>query len=110
MGYGTHKKCLWIAHTGRFVLPQEAAEPPKTWQNGMYPHGLALHHPAAATLLSYVTKGCPVHTGNNWVLEHIEVAIAQGPHASALIPAAIEQMTLEVQDKVKKGQWLRGMT
>jgi len=68
------------------------------------PHGLALHHPAAATLLSYVTKGCLVHTGNNWALEQIKVAIAQGTHASALIPAAIEQMTLEVQDKVKKRQ------
>ena len=69
----------------------------------MYPQGLALHHPAAATLLRYATKGCPVETGKHWSLEELEAAILKGPHKSALVPAAIEQLQAEVAEKVAKG-------
>jgi multidrug efflux pump subunit AcrA (membrane-fusion protein) len=34
----------------------------------------------------------------------MQAAINRGPHVSALVPEAIEQLQVEVKDKVKKGQ------
>jgi hypothetical protein len=65
---------------------------------------VALHHPAAATLLRYATKGCPVETGRSWTIEEIEAAIKKGPHKSAMLPAAMEQLHAEVAEKVARGQ------
>ena len=70
----------------------------------MCPRGLALHHPAAATLLKYATKGCPTMTGRPWTVNHITAAITRGPHASALVPAAVTQMAAEIAKKIKNKQ------
>ena len=59
---------------------------------------------AAATLLRYATKGCPVKTGRSWTIEEIEAAIKKGPHKSAMLPAAMAQLHAEVAEKVEKGQ------
>ena len=70
----------------------------------MCPSNLALHHPAAEKLLQYATGGCPANTGWPWSKLEMQAAIDRGPHVSALVPEAIEQLHEEVQDKVKKGQ------
>ena len=93
----------WTTHTGAFKLPPERP-PCVNHRNNMCPRGLALHHPAAATLLQYATKGCPANTGAEWPLSQIQAAIARGPHVSALVPAAMTQLDLEVQEKVATGQ------
>ena len=73
-------------------------------RNNMCPTGLALHHPAASLLTQYATLGCPTQTGKPWSKKEMEAAINRGPHVSALVPAAIEQLRLEVEDKVRRGQ------
>ena len=73
-------------------------------RNNMCPKGLALHHPAASTLLEYASRGCPVNTGTPWTVEQMRAAIARGPHVSALVPDAMAQLDIEVQEKVKNGQ------
>ena len=93
----------WKEHEGLFGVPP-ALDELEEWRNEMCPSGLALHHPAAGQLLQYATGGCPVNSGQNWTMEMIETAIARGPHVSALVPEAIEQLNLEVIDKAKKGQ------
>ena len=98
------RQSYWSAHTGDKPHLGPALTPPDAWRNDMCPRGLALHHPAAKTLLSYATQGCPVHTGQPWKLEWIEEAIRRGPHVSALVPEAIKQHRLEVEEKVRKGQ------
>ena len=70
----------------------------------MCPANLATHHPAAQDLLKYAMQGCPVQTGKPWTKELMQAAITKGPHASALVPAAIEQLRQEVHDKVAAGQ------
>ena len=70
----------------------------------MCPRGLALHHPAASTLLDFATHGCPVNTGKPWTIHQMQTAIDRGPHASALDPEAIAQLDAEVTEKVKHGQ------
>lgn len=70
----------------------------------MRPRGLALEHPAAGVLLDYAMGGCPVQAGRQWTQHELEAAIARGPHVSALVPEAMEQLQQEVGDKVKKGQ------
>ena len=70
----------------------------------MCPRGLALHHPAAGALLKYATGGCPVNSGQNWTEEMIETAVKRGPHVSALVPEAMEQLLSETLEKEKKGQ------
>jgi hypothetical protein len=70
----------------------------------MCPSNLALHHPAAATLLKYASGGCPANTGKPWTKEEIQAAIDRGPHVSAMDPEAMEQLQQEVHKKVKKGQ------
>jgi hypothetical protein len=93
----------WTKYRGDFACPQ-ALHPPNTYRNKMCPRGLALHHPAAATLLKYATKGCPTMTGRPWTVRHMTAAITRGPHASALVPAAVQQMDDEIAEKVKNKQ------
>ena len=72
--------------------------------NQMCPAGLALLHPAAASLLQYATGGCPTQTGNPWTTKQMQAAINCSPHASALLPEAAHQLDLKVTKKVKNGQ------
>jgi hypothetical protein len=66
----------------------------------MCPAGLALHHPAAETLLNWAEFGCPTQTGKPWSISEIEEAIARGPHQSALTPEALEHFAAEIKEKV----------
>lgn len=72
----------------------------------MFPSGLALWHPVVETLLQYATYGCPVNTGKPWTKQQTWAVVKWGPHASALVPNAIDQQNLEVQDKIWCG-WAR---
>jgi hypothetical protein len=93
----------WSTHHGEFIPP-----PPKKeldeYRNKMCPRGLALHHPAANLLKSYATLGCPTCTGKPWMVAEMQAAIDRGPHISALVPEAIEQLNAEVAEKVANGQ------
>ena len=93
----------WSTQHGTYTLPH-TLEPPEEYRNEMCPRGLALHHPAAATLLQYAERGCPVLTGTQWTTEQMQAAITRGPHVSALIPDAMAQLDTEVAEKVQKGQ------
>ena len=93
----------WTTYRGQFELPPQR-RPPDTYRNNMCPRGLALHHPAADTLLAYATDGCPVNTGEAWTTEQMQAAVDRGPHVSALVPAAMAQLDEEIQEKVIKGQ------
>ena len=55
----------WTWHRGQFTIPPQKPGL-NTWRNNMCPSQLALHHPAAETLLQYATGGCPTITGRNW--------------------------------------------
>lgn len=66
----------------------------------MHSQARALHHPAAPLLLSYATNGCPVDCGPDWPRDLIEKLISRGPHPSAKIPAAAEQLRQETAQKV----------
>jgi hypothetical protein len=73
----------------------------------MCPAGLALHHPAAETLLDWAKFGCPTQTGKLWSILEMEEAIARGPHQSALTPEALEHFAAEIKDKVQSKQaWI----
>jgi hypothetical protein len=65
------------------------------------PH--ALDHPATPLLSDYADNGCPVECGTPWSNEHILLLLKRGPHQSALIPAAIEQLQNETEEKCKHG-------
>lgn len=93
----------WTTHEGQFVLPPPHP-PPDAYRNNMCPNGLALHHPAAETLLTYAKRGCPVNTGRAWTVEQMQTAIDRGPHASALVPAASAQLDEEIREKIANGQ------
>jgi hypothetical protein len=93
----------WSTYKGEFVLPRQK-DGLKKWVGEMCPSNLALHHPAAATLLKYASGGCPANTGKPWTKEEIQAAIDRGPHVSAMDPEAMEQLQQEVHEKVKKGQ------
>jgi hypothetical protein len=94
----------WATHQGDFIMPPEL-QGLNEWEGEMCPSGLALHHPAAATLLTYATGGCPTNTGNPWTKEQMQEAIDRGPHVSALDPSAIAQIAAdEVAKKVRIGQ------
>lgn len=97
----------WIHHKGEFQLPsglKMGERPVEEYVGQMCPAGLALHHPAAATLLEYATQGCPCKTGRPWTISELEEAIEKGPHVSAMDPEAMQQYQDEVQTKVEKGQ------
>ena len=65
----------WLSYKGNFVMPWEEKEELRVWRNDMCPWGLALHHPAASTLLKYATGGCLVNTGRDWTVDMIKAAI-----------------------------------
>jgi hypothetical protein len=93
----------WSTHNGQFRLPEQK-EGQTEWLGEMCLRNLALHHPAAEKLLQYATGGCPANMGLPWSKEEMQAAIDRGPHVSALVPEAIKQLQLEVNDKVRKGQ------
>jgi hypothetical protein len=62
--------------------------------------GHALLHPATGLLEQWSTFGCPTHTGQPWSKDKIWVAVAQGPHQSALSTAAIAHSAAEATEKV----------
>jgi hypothetical protein len=94
----------WTTHEGNFRLPRPLLDPPPTHRNNMCPRGLALLHPAAATLQQYAMHGCPTNTGKPWTLEQIQTAMDRGPHVSALVPEAMAALDVEVAEKVANGQ------
>jgi len=93
----------WTTHRGAFEQPPQLSMPP-TYRNKMCPSGLALNHPAAATLLEYATKGCPALTGQPWTREQMQAAIDRGPHVSALVPDAMKQLDAEIEEKIARQQ------
>ena len=93
----------WTTHRGHFELPPQLSMPP-TYRNKMCPSGLALHHPAAATLLEYATNGCPALTGKPWTRDQMQAAIDRGPHVSALVPDAMTQLDAELEEKLARNQ------
>ena len=93
----------WESHRGTEVL-HHIEHRNIAHRNKMCPNRLALHHPAASLLLQYATNGCPALTGKPWSVAQMAAAIARGPHASALIPAASKQLDDEVNEKVRAGQ------
>ena len=70
----------------------------------MCPQNVALHHPAAATLLKYATGGCPVESGKPWTKQQMSAAVKRGPHISALDPAAIDAHLADVKEKMANNQ------
>ena len=93
----------WTTQKGNFRMPSIMHEP-ITYRNNMCPRGLALQHPAASLLKEYAVNGCPTNTGAPWTLEQVQAAIDRGPHVSALVPEAMQQLDMEVQEKVASGQ------
>jgi len=93
----------WSKFTGKEVMPPTIPTPTE-WRGQMCPRNLALHHPAAATLLQYATGGCPVKSGKPWTREEIEAAIARGNHSSAQEPEAIRFHMEQVNDKIANNQ------
>ena len=92
-----------MEHSGQFSIPVPK-QAPTTWRGDMCPSGLALHHPAAASLLQYATSGCLVMPRRDWTYEEIKAAVLRGPHVSALEPDAIQQLADELEHKVWCGQ------
>jgi hypothetical protein len=97
------EESYWRTYKGDFKIPTPKQAPTK-WVGQMCPKGLALYHPAAAKLLQYATRGCPVNSGRPWTREELEAAIQRGPHVSALDQDAMKQLQQEVSEKVKIGQ------
>ena len=93
----------WAWQKGKFSIPTPKQGPIK-FKGGMCPAGLALHHPAADLLTQYASGGCPVQTGRPWSRAEMQAAIKKGPHASALEPAAMLQLSSEAAEKEAKGQ------
>ena len=93
----------WTTHRGKFTLPPELPAP-TAYRNQMCPRRLALHHPAATILLQYASEGCPTRTGTPWTVAQMRTAIARGPHVSALVQDAMDQLDEEILEKVLNGQ------
>ena len=93
----------WTTHAGQAHLPATMAAP-AAYRNNMCPTGVALHHPAAPILLKYASGGCPTLTGQPWTPRQMQAAIDNGPHISAMVPAAMKQLDEEIREKVKNGQ------
>jgi hypothetical protein len=99
------KPTLWTDYTGDAVLPQGADDKSRpAHRNSMCLAGMALHHPAAETLLNWAEFGCPTQTGKPWSISEMEEAIAHGPHQSALTPEALEHVAVEIKEKVLSNQ------
>jgi hypothetical protein len=97
------KTTYWETHKGEVQLSEYMQEQP-AYRNEMCPNGLALHHPAAATLKEYATYGCPAKTGKPWTKAEIWEAVEQGPHASALSAKALKHFKHKAAKKVAMGQ------
>ena len=97
------KTSYWEMHRGKFQLTENSQERP-AYRNKMCPKGLALDHPAAATLNEYATYGCPAKTGKPWTKAEIWEAVERRPHASALVPEALKHFKQEAAKKVAMGQ------
>ena len=69
----------------------------------MCPQGPALDYPMAEMLLAYAEKGCTVNCGENWTKEHVNAAIARGPHISANDGDAIACVWQEAKEKQEQG-------
>ena len=93
----------WAWQKGSVSLPTPK-QGPRQYRGAMCPSGLALHHPAADTLLKYATRGCEVRTGKPWTRDEMQAAVEKGPHVSALLPEAMEQFAAEVAEKERQGQ------
>jgi hypothetical protein len=93
----------WTHFEGKSTLPHPVQNPTE-WKGQMCPRNLAMHHPAAATLLQYATGGCPVKSGSPWTKEEIIAAIERGNHISAQQPEAIAFHMAQVEEKVKNNQ------
>lgn len=100
---GYHGVSYWAKHEGLYNVPT-----PKTattsYVGQMCPSNAALDHPARNILLQYAQEGCPVETGEPWTREMIEAAVMRGPHVSAMVPEAMNQLQLEVAEKEKNDQ------
>ncbi len=97
------KTTYWETHKGEVQLSEDMQERP-AYRNEMCPNGLALHHPAAATLKEYTTYGCLAKTGKPWTKAEIWEAVERGPHASALLAEALEHFKHKAAKKVAMGQ------
>jgi hypothetical protein len=96
---------MWTENIGDVVLPKGVDDKSRpSHQNSMCLAGLALHHPAAETLLNWAEFGCPTQTGKPWSTLEMEEAIARGPHQSALTPEALKHFAAEIKEKVLSKQ------
>jgi hypothetical protein len=68
------KTSYWEMHRGKFQLTENSQEQP-AYRNEMCLQGLALDHPAAATLNEYATYGCPAKTEKPWTKAEIWKAV-----------------------------------
>ena len=68
------RQSYWTEHRGQFNIPLPKQAPTR-WRGDMCPFGLALYHPAAASLLQYATNGCPVMPGRDWTYDEIEAVV-----------------------------------
>jgi hypothetical protein len=66
--------------------------------------GRVLAHPAAGLLSEWATLGCPTKTGQPWTMDEMWVAMARGPHWSALSPEAVAHFAAEAEEKVRTKQ------
>ena len=85
-------------------VPPGQKQGPENHRGGMCHYGLALHHPASATLWQYATGGRPTLTGQTWTRKMIEAAIKRGSRVSALDPAVTAQFQEEAKEKQACGQ------
>ena len=85
-------------------IPQEVPIKQKIGKFGlMWPRQYALDHDASELLSSYAEQGCPVDCGPNWTRQHIEIALERGPHISAKLKLASQQLHIETAEKIKHG-------
>jgi len=77
---------------------------PTAFRGRMRPDPSIQHHPAYPLLFEYATEGCPVDCGVSWTREHLEAAIARGPHISAKEPEAAAALRREALEKVAQGE------
>ena len=81
----------------------EAATRPVDIRGLVVPRWRANDHPAAALLRQYASQGCPVDVGGDWTIEQLEAAVERGPHSSALVDEAIDQIQVEAREKEAQG-------
>jgi hypothetical protein len=79
----------------------------------MSPSACVNFHPFTETLREW-EEGVPVDCGDDWTLEHIDAAVAQGPHQSAMTPESLELIQEDIAYQVRAGyaevvewSWLR---